>query len=71
MLEKIFRREITMTVVSTDLYNLYDERRNLQTVGPNEKLTPAEYKQGLDILYLQKLLRELEVVFITCILIWV
>ena len=41
-----------MAVVNnTNLYKLYDERTKLRTVGPNEKLTPAEYKQRLDILY--------------------
>ena len=51
-LEKIFGREFTMAVVNnTNLYKLYDERTKLRTVGANEKLTPAEYKQRLDILY--------------------
>ena len=41
-----------MAVVNNlNLYELYDVRRNLWTVGPNKKLTPAEYKLQLDILY--------------------
>ena len=38
-----------MAVVNKmNLYNLFDERTKLRTVGTNDKLTPAGYKQHLD-----------------------